>query len=168
MIPVDLPAELIRSVRTRLEDDRQRLITTMLRMSPEDLAWRPNLESNSAGNLVVHICGNLRQRLHAGIAGATDDRDRDAEFATAGPWTSEELAALVERTFSEVDAILAALPTMRLGDDQDIRGRPTTVLDVLIRVAAHAAEHLGQIIYIAKARQGGNFDTLSIPRAKAR
>lgn len=164
-IGVDGAAEVIEYIRLCLEDLGRRLTTTLRRMSPADLAWRPNAESNSAGNLVIHICGNLRQRFHSGLGGAPDDRDREAEFSTAEPWTSAELVSLVERTFAEVDVTLAALPTTRLGGVLAIGRKPTTVLDILVRVVGHIGEHVGQIIYIAKARVGADLETLSIPRA---
>lgn len=165
---MEVSAELISGVRLRLQDLERRLTTTLARMSHEDLAWRPNAASNSAGNLVVHICGNLRQRYHAGLGGAPDDRNQDAEFAGAGPWARTGLIAMLERTFSEVDAMLASLPAARLGEKQEIRGTPTTVLDVLLRVVGHISEHVGQVVYIAKARQGDGFETLSIPRGNGR
>lgn len=165
---MDVSSEVIRCVRARLEDLGRRLVATVGRMSPEDLAWRPNADSNSAGNIVVHICGNLRQRFHAGVGGAPDDRDRDAEFSSAGPWTTAELIALVQRTFAEVDTILQTLPPVGLGEPQMIRDTATTVLDVMVRVVAHIGEHVGQVVYIAKARLGEAFETLSIPRAPTR
>ena len=165
---MDLSADVVTCVRTRLEDLKRRLVATLGRMSPEDLTWRPNRESNSASNLVVHICGNLRQRFHAGLGGAPDVRDRDAEFAASGAWTTADLIVLVQRTFADVDGILESLPAHRLGEEQMIRAKPTTVLDVLIRVVGHISEHVGQVIYIAKARLGEEFETLSIPRATGR
>ena len=46
---------------------------------------------NSIGNLVLHLCGNLRQWVVAGLGGAPDVRNRPAEFAEAGPVPKNEL-----------------------------------------------------------------------------
>lgn len=163
---VDVAVEAIAGVRLRLQDLGRRLVVTLGRMSPEDLAWRPNAGGNSAAHLVLHVCGNLRQRFHAGLGGAEDDRDRDGEFSAPGPWTSAGLVAMVESTFAQADAVLAALPSARLGERLAIRGQETTVLEVLLRVPVHVAEHVGQVVYIAKARLGEGFASLSLPRGR--
>jgi len=165
---MDLGVELIRQTRERLEDIRRRMVTTVERLSPEDLAWLPNAQSNSAANLVVHVCGNLRQRFHAGFGGAVDDRQRDAEFAAppARDATAAALVARIEAAFAEVDAFLAGLDTVRLQETRSVQGRRPTLLAVLLRTVEHSGEHLGELIYIAKARLGAGFETLSIPRAR--
>src|SRR4051812_9327405 len=49
-------------------------------LSIENIWWRANAESNSIGNLVLHLEGNLRQWIISGIGGAADVRHRQAEF----------------------------------------------------------------------------------------
>jgi len=163
--PPEPAAAVVAETRQRLEDLRRRLHTTLERMTPADLTWRPNDECNSAGNLVVHVCGNLRQRFVAGFGGQADDRDRDAEFAADGPWTGAELAARADAALGAVDAFLAGLDPARLGEVREFQGRSHTLLETLLRTVAHTSEHVGQIVYIAKARQGAAFQTLSLPLA---
>jgi uncharacterized damage-inducible protein DinB len=160
---MDTGALVIARVRAGMQTLGERLHTTLGRLGPEELAWRPNEESNSVGNLVVHTCGFLRQRFHAGFGGAEDDRTRDAEFAARGPWTAAQLQALTASTFAEVDAFLAALDPARLAERRAIQGREVVLLDLLLDMLSHVGQHVGQIIYIAKARQGGAFASLSIP-----
>ncbi len=163
---MDAVTALITRIRAGFEGLRARLVTTLGRLSPEDLAWRANEESNSAANLVLHICGNLRQRFHAGFGGAADDRVRNEEFADRGPWSAEAMIARANTAFAEVDAFLAALDPARLEETRTIQGRAQTLLDMLLLTLPHVAEHVGQIIYIAKARQGEGFATLSLPLKK--
>ncbi len=163
---MDAAAALIAETRARLEHIRSRLRTTLERMSAEDLAWRPNAESNSAGNLVVHVCGNLRQRFVAGFGGGADVRRRDEEFNAEGPWTGPGLAAEADAAIGAVDAFLAALEPARLAEALEIQGQPITLLEMLVRTVAHTSEHVGQIMYIAKARQGERFASLSLPRTR--
>src|SRR5581483_4050909 len=57
--------------------------------------WRPRAESNSAGNLVLHLCGNLSLWLLRSVGNEPFERDRAAEFAaTGGPGAAELLARL--------------------------------------------------------------------------
>ena len=160
---MDAGSAFIAGVRERLGDIRQRLVTTLGRLQPEDLTWRPNEASNSVANLVIHICGNVRQRFRAGLGGAPDTRDRDAEFADRAAHTAQDLIRAVEDAFSEADAILAALPAERLAETQAVRGQARTHLAMLLTAVSHYGEHLGQILYIAKLRQGERFASLSVP-----
>ena len=45
----------------------------------DDLWWRPNETSNSAGNLVLHLTGNVRQWIGEALVGIPSHRDRDAD-----------------------------------------------------------------------------------------
>ena len=60
-------------------------------LSEEQVWWRPADSMNSIGNLILHLCGNMRQWMVAGIGGAADIRQRSAEFAERGPIPKAEL-----------------------------------------------------------------------------
>src|SRR5712692_10769896 len=62
-----------------------RLQRCLEEMSEEDLWWRPNEHCNSAGNLILHVCGNARQWIISGVGGTPDTRQRSKEFAERGP-----------------------------------------------------------------------------------
>jgi len=146
--------------RARLAHCRQRLTGVINQLSDEDLNWRPNPQSNSVTNLIIHICGNLKQRYGHNIAGESDSRDRSAEFDTAAHRTKAELLASMDDAFAVVDAILERLPLSSLFDITQIRGEDRSVLDIIASSSGHTAEHLGQIIYIAKIRLGPRYQYL--------
>ena len=58
-------------------------------LSEEQVWWRPSPALNSIGNLILHLCGNLRQWIVAGLGGAADHRNRPSEFAEPGPLPTE-------------------------------------------------------------------------------
>jgi uncharacterized damage-inducible protein DinB len=120
---------------------------------PEDaLWWRANDESNSVGNLLLHLTGNVRQWMVSGVGGAPDIRHRAAEFAaTDGPPRTELLANL-NHTLDEVDRVLGALTPESLLERRIIQGRDVTVLDAIFICVEHFSMHLGQIILLAKLR----------------
>lgn len=157
------PEELIQMHRDKLVDLLRRSTEALEQLGEEDVNWRPNPQSNSAANLVIHMAGNLRQRLAAGIAGEPDTRDREAEFSSDIALTRDDLLALVRSAFGQADQILAHLAPGRLGEPQMIRNRQVTVLEVLFTVATHMSEHVGQLLYIAKQRRGPEYRVLSIP-----
>jgi hypothetical protein len=146
--------------RARMAHNRQRMTGVINQLSDEDLNWRPNPQSNSITNLVVHVCGNLKQRYSHNIAGEPDTRDRPGEFETAAHRTRDQLLAAMEEAFGIVDSILGRLPLPSLFDTTPIRGENRTVLDVIASSSNHTAEHLGQIIYIAKIRLGPRYQYL--------
>src|SRR5919201_86015 len=86
--------EFIEASRVFLRDDfLPKLKYCVEDLSESDVWWRPNEQSNSVGNLVLHLCGNLRQWIVSSIGGVQFDRDRDAEFAERRPRPKAELIA---------------------------------------------------------------------------
>jgi uncharacterized damage-inducible protein DinB len=127
------------------------------------LWWRPNEESTSIGNLLLHLSGNLRQWIIAGIGGAVDVRDRQREFSERGRVGRAELLDLLKSTLDEVDTVLARIekdledsrsdaPLQRVCEPQ---GFKQTVLDAVAHVVGHFAYHTGQIVYITKLLESG-------------
>lgn len=157
----------IASCRQRLAELARRIGRVLERLDDDDLAWRPNEESNSIGNLVLHVAGNLRQRVVSALGGAPDTRDRDAEFNTRGPFRRAALREALDGAVQAADAVLAQLPPDRLGQPVRVRDAEQPVLEVLLGVVAHMAEHAGQIVYIAKMRLGPRWETLSVPHRRA-
>jgi len=133
---------------------------TQLRLAVEalqedDVWWRANDQSNSAGNLLLHLNGNVRQWILGGVGRQANDRHRAAEFAaTSGP-PKVALLADLDRTFDEVDRVLAGLSDADLLEQRTIQGRDITVLGAIFHVVEHFSGHLGQIILIAKLRAPG-------------
>lgn len=124
------------------------------KLSEEDLWWRPNEKSNSAGNLVLHLCGNVRQWVLHGVGGATDVRQRSAEFAERGPMAKAELLAQLEATLAEVDQVLQRVTAEELPQPREIQGFDQTALSAIFHVVEHFSYHTGQIIYLTKMRTG--------------
>lgn len=126
------------------------------RLSEEDIWWRPNDKSNSAGNLILHLCGNVRQWIIHGVGGVKDSRDRNAEFAERGPIARAELLARLETTLAEVDAVLQRTGAGDLPQPRRIQGFEQTVLSAIFHVVEHFSHHTGQIIFLTKMRTGAD------------
>jgi uncharacterized damage-inducible protein DinB len=120
-------------------------------LSEEQVWWRPNDSSNSIGNLLLHLNGNLRQWVIAGLGGEKDTRDRDSEFSAHGPIPVTDLREKLEATIIHVDAIFAKLTTTGLLEKRDIqRNKDVTGLEAVYHVTEHFAMHYGQVLYITK------------------
>ena len=119
-------------------------------LTDEQIWWRANSQSNSIGNLVLHLSGNARQWIACGVGGAADARDRDAEFAQREMISREELRSLLKQTLGEVDRTLTQLDTDKLLETRTIQGLEVSVLEAILHVVEHFSMHTGQIILITK------------------
>jgi uncharacterized damage-inducible protein DinB len=133
---------------------------TQLRLAVEALPadglwWRANEQSNSVGNLLLHLNGNVRQWILGSVGGQPNARHRAEEFAARTGPPAATLLADLDRTLDEVDRVLAALTDADLLQPRTIQGRDVTVLGAIFHVVEHFSQHLGQIILIAKLRAPG-------------
>jgi len=119
---------------------------------PPDALWiRPNDSSNSVGNLLLHLAGNIRQWIVSGVGGAPDVRHRAEEFAARDGVPAATLLDALDRALDEVDAVLARLDPGSLREPRTIQARDLTVLEAIFHVTEHFSYHLGQIVLVAKA-----------------
>jgi hypothetical protein len=122
-------------------------------LSQEQVWQRSNENVNSVGNLVLHLCGNIRQWIGFGIAGQDDIRQRDTEFAAKdGP--KAEIAALFEKTIADAVETIAKVPAERLVERIVPQGKEVAVLDAIYQVTGHLQEHAGQIVFVTKQMTG--------------
>jgi uncharacterized damage-inducible protein DinB len=126
-----------------------RLATASL--SHDDVWRRTNDQSNSIGNLILHLAGNVRQWIVTGIGGAPDSRDRAAEFAATDGPDITELLDLLESSVGDADKVIASLGETDLARSRTIQGRETNVMAAIYHVVEHFSMHTGQIIMLAKS-----------------
>ncbi len=127
-------------------------IRIALSAMPADRMWqRANPQSNSPGNLVLHLAGNVRQWIVSGVGGAPDVRERDAEFAATDGATRSVLLAHLELACADAVAVLHRLDAAALEETRMIQGRRTTVFAAIYHVVEHFSGHAGQLILLAKA-----------------
>lgn len=134
----------------KLRQQTKRIVECMERLDDERIWERGNEHSNSIGNLVLHLSGNVRQWVICGVQGLDDDRDRDSEFDARGGKSGQELAALLEARVEEVCLVIEELPVSRLLDPLENQGYKTNVLEAIFHVTEHFLYHSGQILLLAK------------------
>ena len=135
-------------------------------LSEEEIWWRPNSASNSVGNLVLHLQGNVRQWIICGLGGEGDRRDRDREFAETGPISRGKLLAGLRKTVKEAEDVLGTLTTSGLQRLNSIQGFNVTGLQAVCHVAEHFAFHAGQIIFVTKLKRGIDLKFTRLPRLR--
>ena len=112
--------------------------------------WRANPASNSIGNLLLHLSGNVRQWIVVGLGRAVDHRDRNAEFAQRQMIPRDELLTRLRDTLREADQTLDTFDHERLLDRFTIQGLEVSALAAIMHVVEHFSMHTGQIILLAK------------------
>jgi uncharacterized damage-inducible protein DinB len=133
-----------------LEEYLPKIERCLERLNDEQIWWRANEESNSIGNLVLHLCGNARQWIVSGVGGESDARVRDAEFAQREVIGRDALVALLRSTVADVGRVLKALDTATLLERRTIQGSDVDVLQAIFHVTEHFSMHTGQIIMLTK------------------
>jgi hypothetical protein len=125
--------------------------------------------SNSIAVIAKHVGGNLHSRYRDFLTtdGEKPDRDRDREFEMPQQVSRDEIARWWEQGWSTAFAALGALTPADLGRTVTIRGEAFLVIEALNRSAAHAAYHVGQMVYLARHFAGPAWRSLSIPRGES-
>lgn len=140
-----------------------RITKCLAQLSDEEIWWRPNSSSNSAGNIVLHLCGNIRQWIISGLGGIPDVRERDKEFSERGVIPRAKLAAHLRTTVREACRVLDRLPAEGLTRKYWIQGYHATGLQVISNVFEHFSHHAGQIIYITKMKRAKDLRFTHLP-----
>jgi Protein of unknown function (DUF1572) len=156
------------AARETLDRYLPRIVRCLGELSEQQIWWRPNRTSNSAGNLTLHLCGNIRQWIISGLGGAPDVRIRDAEFSERGPLPRGILIRRLRQTVREALLVLRSLPPAALTRRYIIQGFRVTGLYAVFNVVEHFSHHAGQIIYITKMKRARNLRFTILPAISKR
>jgi uncharacterized damage-inducible protein DinB len=147
----EIAQTFITSARAYFAEDYLPKIERCLELlTDEQIWWRANPQSNSIGNLLLHLSGNVRQWIVCSLGDETSARDRDSEFAQRSIIPRDELLARLRQTLTEADATLAQLDPDKLLERRVIQGMDVSALEAIFHVVEHFSMHTGQIIIMAK------------------
>src|SRR5208337_694548 len=131
-----------------------RILSCLEQLSPEQIWWRANAASNSVGNLVLHLTGNVRQWIISGLGGAPDVRQRHLEFIERGPLPRRTLVSRLRKTVEEACRVLSKLSAEDLARVHTIQKFQVTGMEATFHVTEHFSHHAGQIILLTKMLKG--------------
>lgn len=161
------PHAFVNQARHFLSKEYLPKIESCLRqLTDEQIWWRANEDSNSIGNLLLHLSGNARQWIVCGLGGEEDFRVRDAEFDERRVTSRAELLTSLKATVKGVDATLAEFDVGRLLDTFQIQGTSVTALEAIFHVTEHFSMHTGQIILLTKMLSGGDLGFYEVSTGK--
>ncbi len=127
-----------------------RIATCLDKLSDEQIWTRHSDNENAIGNLVLHLCGNVRQWIGTGVAGLPDIRERNREFAARGGAGRGELKERLRTAVDEAAEQIREFPPERLEEITRIQNYDVTRLEAIYHVVEHFSQHTGQIIFATK------------------
>jgi uncharacterized damage-inducible protein DinB len=144
---VDFSQKKLRQLTARIQD-------CLGRLTAEQIWARGHENENAIGNLVLHLCGNVRQWIIAGVGGKPDIRERDREFTARGNIQPAELSERLKMIVEEAAAVIDAAGAARLAQHVTIQKYDIPVMEAIAHVVEHFAQHTGQIIFATKMLTG--------------
>jgi uncharacterized damage-inducible protein DinB len=145
-----LTREFKSQIARRMGESRERLIRCVSELSEAETWRRPNPSSNSVGNLLLHLRGNLTQWVLSGVGREEDRRVRDAEFAAREGGSKEEMLAGLVSVLDAALGLLAAAGEEELLRVRSVQGHSVSGIDIYIHVTEHLSYHTGQIAFWTK------------------
>lgn len=154
-VPAPDSGKLLQTLRVEMrrrweEESLSRAKKCVAMLSEEEIWHRFNDNALSAGNILLHLRGNIRQWVVCGLGGEPDDRNRDAEFEANRTAKKEGLVGGLEGTVREALEVVDRLRPEQVLASVAVQGFQESGLSILIHVTEHFSYHVGELTYITK------------------
>jgi hypothetical protein len=154
----ELAQAVVAETRKRLEESLTKIEHCLSQLDDEQVWWRQSESQNSIGNVILHVCGNLRQWIVSGIGGERDTRHRPSEFSERGPIPTAELLGRLKGVVREACATLSATGPEELLKSRRIQGSDVTGLGAIFDSVPHFVGHTHQIVFITRLQLGDRYE----------
>jgi hypothetical protein len=164
-----LGSHYLEEIRRQMRGYKRLAEGAIAQLGDEQLLALLDPESNSVAILMKHLAGNMHSRFTDILTtdGEKPNRHRDQEFEMPANATRADLMNRWETGWARVFETIQSLTPEDLLRPAPIRGEPHTVMQALNRALAHYAQHVGQIVFLAKHLRSSEWQTLSVPRGKS-
>jgi uncharacterized damage-inducible protein DinB len=151
MLEAQLANSLKDEVLHRLYDEcLVRIRICLDKLTDAQVWWRPNESSNSIGNLILHLNGNVRQWILTGLGGIHDDRRRQEEFDQRMEISKEDLWNRLNSTMQELIPVIKGVTPEELLRMRPVQTFEESGMTIIVHVTEHFSYHTGQIAWITK------------------
>ena len=162
----DAPGKWFTASRHRLTESVKKIKHCLEQLTDEQVWWRPHDAQNSIANLVLHLCGNVRQWIISGVGGAPDVRDRPKEFSERSSIAKTELIGRLDEVVGQADAVLAEMTDQQLLEPRRIQGFDETALSAIFDSLTHFQGHTQEIICLTRMQLGKAYQFAWVPATK--
>ena len=142
--------EFISQAIHRIDENTPKLIACVQELGEANIWKRPNPHSNSVGNIILHLCGNIRQYAISSLGNRKDVRERDKEFSADRAYSATELLKKLSDTLDEAKNIIQNVSEEELLRKRKVQGYTHSGIGIVIHVTEHYSYHTGQIIFWTK------------------
>ena len=151
----------------KIEELEGRIETCVGQLKEEQVWARGTENENAVGNLVLHLCGNVRQWIISGVGGQPDVRERDREFAARGGASIADLTARLRQTVTEAAGVIRSVTLDSLPQRLSIQKYDVSIMEAIYHVVEHFSMHTGQIIFATKMMTGSDLGFYAHLRTQA-
>jgi len=146
----ELTQEIIAQSIFRMQENPPRIKNCLERLSEAEVWQKPNATSNSIGNLILHLCGNITQYIIASLGATKDKRVRDLEFSTTGGLSKAELFEKIDQVVKDATEVISQCEAEDLLKVRSVQGFEFSGIGIIIHVVEHLSYHTGQIAFWTK------------------
>ena len=161
----ELIGEIAIQASYRFDESLRMIRKSFQELSEEELWQSPNDSLNSVANLILHLCGNIRQYVIASLGEKPDERDRDAEFAATSGYDKKALLKMFENTIGEAKAVIQKTSVDQLLKKREVQGFYFSGIGIVVHAVEHCSYHTGQIAFwtkLLKNRDLGFYEGLDL------
>jgi uncharacterized damage-inducible protein DinB len=142
--------EFIEQSLHRMHENTARIGKCLDQLTEKEVWLRPNLSSNSVGNLMLHLCGNIRQYAVSSLGNLPDTRTRDAEFQATEGFDKKQLLQLLTDTIKVAEVIIQTSDVENILQKRTVQCYNLSGMGIIIHVLEHYSYHTGQIAFWTK------------------
>lgn len=160
-----LSNEVIDQAILRMNENTPRIEKCLNHLTEEEIWQKPNSSSNSVGNLMLHLCGNIRQYIISSLGGEEDKRTREREFTETKSLNKSELLKKLTDTVHIACRTIRNLSEEDLLEMRSVQGFNYSGIGNIIHVVEHYSYHTGQIAFwtkLLKDRDLGFYDGINL------
>ncbi len=146
----NIAEEFVQQALYRMDESSRMIKISLERLNEADMWRRPNKASNSIGNLMLHLCGNITQYAIASLGGTKDTRERGKEFSVDSGRTKAQLWAKLDSTVQQAQEVIKNTSREALLRKREVQGFSLSGIGIIIHVVEHYSYHTGQIAFWTK------------------
>ena len=147
---MDLIESFIKSSVFRMEENLRRIEICLEHITKDELWQHANESSNSIGNLILHLNGNITQYILSSLGGIKDERVRSQEFMSDQGISLYKLLEDHAEVINQAIKVIKKLSSDSLAKERTVQGFDMDGVEIVLHVVEHYSYHTGQIAYIVK------------------
>jgi uncharacterized damage-inducible protein DinB len=154
---------VINETSDELDEALRKIKHCVNQLTDDQVWWRPSESMNSVANLLLHLCGNLRQWIVSGVGGTADIRERQKEFDQRGSTPRTELMQQMESAVADAKRTLSGMSAEELLRIRPVQGNDVSGMQAILHSVSHFRGHTQEIVHMTRCQLGDSYEFDFIP-----